>query len=144
MRLFKRLMSNKRVTKKYVRAGAIFGDAVSYLCHGQCVGFEHRLDVWAKWEKEYSFRGFRTVSLDRFTDYGGYGKSIGDVLGQKREEGEELIIHAEIYRSNFLDKPIPHKINSHSDGTFNGKYILPSTEQSVENKQVVIHQPISQ
>lgn len=88
--------SDKKLQKMYVEAGAQYGDAVSYAGMGSVVGIrEMRLDYECL-EKEYAARGFRTVSLRRFIDYGGYGEPIDDVLGIKREPDEEPIYHADL------------------------------------------------
>jgi len=64
---------------------------------------------------------------------GGYGKSVDDVLRQRREEGEEPIFHAQIYREQFLGKVAPvinlEKMMTEG-GIQTGQYRLPSTEQS--------------
>lgn len=124
--------SNSEIEKRYVKSGAIFGDVVSYLYMGECIGFEKLLDDWAKWENEYAKRGFRTVSLDRFIEFGGYGKPIDDIIGQKRYEREEPVFHAQIYRDNFLAKVAPvlnlEKLTKDRQPQF-GRYILPSTEK---------------
>ncbi len=89
-------MSDDKLTKRYIDAGSQVGDAVSYTFMGECCGMESMVERWAKLEKRYATRGYRTISLDRFTSYGGYGKSLSDVEFIKREEGEEPIFHAEI------------------------------------------------
>ncbi len=132
MKFIRRLLPDSAVEKRYVRAGATFGDAVSYLYIGECIGFEGLLNKWANWEEEYAHRGLRTVSLDRFVDLGGYGKPIDDVIGQRRENGEEPIFHAQIYRNEFLGKVAPvvnlEKMMTEG-GIQTGQYRLPSTEQ---------------
>ena len=132
MNLIKILLSDSTVEKKYVKAGAIFWNAVSYLYIGECIGFEKLLNKWANWEEEYSNRGFRTVSLDRFVELGGYGKSIGDVIRQKREKDKESVLHAQIYREKYLGKvaPLVNLAKMMQDQQPQaGQYILHSTEQ---------------
>lgn len=132
MKFIRRLLSDPTVEKRYVRAGATFGGAVSYLYMGECFGFKGLLKKWANWEEEYVHRGFRTVSLDRFVDLGGYGKSVDDVIGQRREDGEEPIFHAQIYRNEFLGKvaPVINLEKMMTDGEIQiRQYKLPSTEQ---------------
>jgi hypothetical protein len=100
-------LSDKSIQKRYVKAGAVFGDAVSYLGMGECIGFEKLLYKWSKLENEYSNRGFRTISIDRFIELGGYGREVGDVIGVKRNENEESVYHSEIYRNEFLGRVRP-------------------------------------
>lgn len=102
--MLERFMTDKQVEKRYTEAGRIFGDAVSYIYMGECVGFDGLLSKWAKWEVEYAKRGYRTLPVDDF-----YGMSLED-LGVKRAKGEEPILHAEIYRVVYLGK-IPPAIN---------------------------------
>ena len=131
MKFIRRLLPDSAVEKRYVRVGATFGNGVSYLYIGECVGFEGLLNKWANWEEEYAHRGFRTVSLDRFVDLGGYGKPVDDVIGQRREDGEEPIFHAQRYREKFLGKVAPvvnlEKMMTEG-GIQTGQYRLPSTE----------------
>jgi len=135
MKFIKKLLSYSAVEKKYVRAGATFGDAVSFLYMGECIGFKNLLNKWAVWEEEYARRGFRTVSIDRFVQLEGYGKSIANVIGQKREKGENPVFHAKIYREQFLGKVAPtvdlEKMMTDNKPQF-GQYTLPSTEQGTQ------------
>src|SRR3990172_1916216 len=103
----KKLLPDFAVEYRYVQAGANFGDAVSYLYMGECTGFKELLNKWAGWEEEYARRGYKTLSLDKLTGLGGYGKSIDDVIGQKRDKGEKPLFHAQIYREKFLGKVSP-------------------------------------
>lgn len=132
MKFIRRLLSNSSVESRYICAGAAFGDAVSYLYLGECVGFDFLLDKWANWEEEYARRGFRTVSLDRFVELGGYGRSIEDVIGKKLEKNEKPVYYAEIYKKDLLGKFAPlrdlQKIIKEG-GMKSGKYMLPSTKK---------------
>ena len=142
-------MPEQLLKENYLDAGELFGSDVSYLYMGECVGFEDHLDRWAKYESEYANRGYKTISVDKFIDAGGYGKDISNLLGQKRKEGEKPILHAKIYRDHFLGKmrsAIDHNelmearegdiqvidpqvgdITTIGEPRF-GTYILPSTE----------------
>ena len=128
--LWVKRLSDKEVEINYVEAGADFGDAVSYAYMGECQGFEKMLSDWTKWELEYSARGYKTISLDDFIEYGGYGKPLKG-LGVKRKPEEEVILHAEIYRKKYSDKSKPvidlKKIIETGEAQF-GTYILPSTK----------------
>lgn len=131
-RLFSRRTSDEEVEQGYLRAGGLFGDAVSYLYMGECIGFSDLLDAWAQWEREYAERGYRTISLDSFIDYGGYNKPIMG-LRTKRDEDEEPIYHAQIYRERFLGKVKPAlDLNAVMEDrkVHFGTYVLPSTEES--------------
>ena len=90
-------MTDKHVEKRYVEAGRIFGDAVSDLYMGEGTAFADLLAKWEKWEAEYAKRGYRTLRVNDFVAYGGYQIPLKD-LGTKREEGEEAVFHAEIYK----------------------------------------------
>jgi len=133
MSFIKKLLRDSTVEKKYVKSGAIFGDVVSYLPMGECIGFEKFLGKWESWEKEYVRRGYRTISLDRFIEFGGHGKPIDDIIGQKREQEEEPIFHAQIYREKFLGKINPiinlEEIAQNDQPQFE-YYTLPSTEDN--------------
>ena len=134
MKFIRRFMSDQKVEKRYVSAGAQFGDAVSYLYMGECIGFESMLNRLEDWEQEYVNRGYRTVSIDDFIEFGGYGTSIDNFLGVKLEANEDPIFHANIYRNNYLGNVVPavdldgmlNKKKSPQSGT----YILPSTKSS--------------
>jgi len=131
MGLLKRILPMGLVEKRYVDAGAGFGGAVSYLYMGECIGFKSMLNRWAGWEQEYALRGYRTVSLDDFVKLGGYGKNIDTLLGIKRDENEEPVLHAQIYRKEFLGKvePVIDIEKMMSDGQPQvGTYQLPSTK----------------
>ena len=71
---FVSFLSDRTVEARYVRAGGRFGDAVSYVYMGECIGFKRMLHAWARWEKEYARRGYRTLSLDTFEEYGGVSR----------------------------------------------------------------------
>jgi len=88
--------SDEKLQKQYVEAGAQYGDAVSYSMMGSVVGIREMRLKYERLEKEYADRGFRTVSLRRFINYGGYGVPIDDVLGIKREPDEEPVYHADL------------------------------------------------
>jgi len=136
MNLFRK--NDPQVEKAYLEAGRVFGDAVSYIYMGECIGFSKLLDEWSKREKEYVDRGYRTISLDAFVQYGGYGKKIEN-LNEVRDKGEDPIFHSEIYQKMYLGRIAPSlDMNallkpgaSHQVGT----YILPSTEKIDEEKK---------
>lgn len=104
--MLERLMTDKQVENRYTEAGRIFGDAVSYIYMGECIDFEKYLTTWGKWEAEYAKRGYRTLPIDDFVKYGGYGKPLKD-LGTKRGKNEKAIYHAKLYRELYLGKIQP-------------------------------------
>ncbi len=69
MKILMKLLSDEGVKKRYKKAGAMFGDALSYIYMGECIGFEMLLDRLARWEEEYASRGYRTISLGAFVDF---------------------------------------------------------------------------
>ncbi len=100
-------MSDLAVMKKYRFEGKIFGDAVSYGFMGECLNFQKYLAAWERWEKIYAARGYRTVPLEEFVQYGaGY---VGELQGwgERRAEGEALIFHAANYRRKYLGRLKP-------------------------------------
>ena len=103
-------LSDKEVQDKYAEAGAEFGDADSYSVCGEVAGLEAMLLNLVKWELEYSRRGYRTISINDFIDYGGYGRLYGKSLkglGIKREINEKIVLHADIYRKRCFKKTKP-------------------------------------
>ncbi|NTV23484.1 MAG: hypothetical protein HGA85_03855 [Nanoarchaeota archaeon] len=134
-----RIWPDPVLEKKYVAAGAEFGDAVSYIYMGECVGFEGMLNTWDVWEREYARRGYRTVSLDAFVELGGYNTPLGDAIGKRREAGEEPIYHAQIYRKQYLGKIEPAvdlEKMMREGGTQAGVYLVPSTEiEKLDNEK---------
>lgn len=102
-----RLMSDKSVEEKYLFEGGVFGDVVSYGYLGECVGLERFLDVWERWEYIYAARGYRTIPLKQFVEYGGGFRACCDGIGVKRAGGEAPVYHAQEYRNKHLGKMDP-------------------------------------
>lgn len=127
------LLSDKTVKRLYTEAGTTFGDAVSYLYMGECVGFREMLEAWRKWEKEYANRGYRTVSLNAFVNAGGYDVSLQG-LGEKCVDGEEIVLHAELFLEQHAE-PIPPAVDMERllDGSVQiGSYEVPSTTKMTD------------
>jgi hypothetical protein len=101
MSLFTRFLSNKTVEKKYLKAGAEFGESLSYNFVGKDVMFDLKLQNLVYWEKLYSERGFKTISLQKFSALGGYGKDISSFVGIKLQENEKPVLYAELYGKSF-------------------------------------------
>lgn len=107
MLIFREFMSDEQVENNYVKVGTFIGYIISDAYMGEALGMKRKVTKWINWEQEYSNRGFRTVSLDRFIDLGGYGELIDDVIGKKRDSDEEPIFHARIYKEEYLGKIQP-------------------------------------
>lgn len=140
--MFKEFLSDAWVEKRYARSGSRFGDAVSYLYMGECVGFEGLLTTWESWEREYSRRGFRTLSVDALIDHGGYGIELQG-LGQQRDAGEEPVLHAARYRELYLGKVEPviditalmQPGQDPASGMQTATYVLPTTRQAADTEE---------
>ena len=122
--------TNEEIVTAYVNAGAEFGDVVSYIYMGECIGFADLLAQWEKTEAAYAELGYRTLSIDDFVSFGGYGKSIDDLLKVPRKEGEKAVLHAAYYRENFLGKvgmnaAVIEAMQGHAAV---GHYVMPSTD----------------
>ena len=102
---FKWFRTNSGVTKEYVSAGKVLGADISMLAYGEAVGIQKRIRRLVGWEREYAGRGFQTISIDDFTQAGGWGEDIAKLVGVKREEGEEPIFHAQEYQENYITPP---------------------------------------
>jgi len=128
-------LGDTSVWRRYVRAGAVFGEAVSYIYMGECVGFAKLLGQWEFWEQEVARRGFRTVSLDAFVQLGGYGVPLKAPLAKRRPD-EKPVCHARIYRERYLGKlrPAIDFDRMMRDGQPQcGTYIRPTTEDVRED-----------
>ena len=130
-------ISHKKVKDAYRQTGGYFGDAISYGYMGECIGFEGMMKKWAKWERRYAALGYRTISLDRFTNYGGRGLPLDDVWEVKREKGESPIFHAKLFaemREKAGKAKRHHAITAALNGlSASGTYYLPSTEKAAKN-----------
>lgn len=100
-------LTDKDVADIYKKHAGIIGNVVSYSYMGEPAGMPVMVKNWAEAEKKYAERGYRTISLDRWIDHGGYGFPLDDVWMIKREEGEAPIYHAEIYKEKYLGKVKP-------------------------------------
>lgn len=110
MNWWRKFLSDNQVASRYVCAGSHVGSVVNYFYReegmgfsmGRCSGFEELLDRWDGWEQEYARRGFRTISLDAFVEYGGQGFPINHFVGQRRYENESPVFHAQMYGAEYL------------------------------------------
>lgn len=99
-------MSDKQLSKAYMEAGAAFGDAVSYIYMGECIGFEELLTRWEELEAEWSRRGYQTFPIEEFVSLGGYGVPLKH-FGSYRSRDGIPILHAKRYRDMYLGKLAP-------------------------------------
>lgn len=124
-------LSPDEVTKHYLDSGLEFGSAVSDLALGQCIGFETLHQAWSYWEKQYAQLGYRTISIDAFEGCAGWGHSIDELMTQNRDEDEEIVLHAELYRMFFLNQLGPaldtKKLMTDGQPQY-GTYYVPTTE----------------
>lgn len=119
------------ITQCYLDTGIDFGDAVSQIHMGECIGFDELLTSWEVAERAYADAGFRTISLDCFMHVGGWGGQFAESIEWPREQGEPVVLHAAFYREKFLGK-IPglglvQKAMETGEVQF-GTYHVPSTE----------------
>ena len=95
LRLFLRFLTDTQVQKRYVSAGGLVGGTASYFSRMSVRGgFEGARLRWARWEIEYARRGYRTIPLMDFVNYGRYGVQLTGV-GVKRESQEQIVFHAQ-------------------------------------------------
>ena len=98
---WKSFRTDSGVTKNYVSAGQVLGSAISRLHYREAVDMQKRITRLVGWEQEYARRGFRTINIDDFIQAGRWSKDIGNLVGVKREEGEEPIFHAQEFQKNY-------------------------------------------
>ncbi len=127
--------ANEEVVQAYVMAGGEIGSAVSYIYMGECIGFDKLLDQWEKTEKAYAELGYRTLSIDDFTGFGGWGKDIEQLLRQPRKEGEKPVYHAAYYREHYFGKMGMSSIvqKALQGEVACGNYEVPTTEHLKEH-----------
>ena len=95
--IFVRLLLYRLVEKFYLKSGKAFVDlhVLNSFSIARKDDLDRTLVDWARWELEYSRRGYRTIPLDEFIDMGGYGGHIHkEDLKARRREGEKPILHA--------------------------------------------------
>ncbi len=108
--MFKWLFGKKsdiKIIEKYRNIATEIGDILSYTYLGEPIGIERMVKRWAKAEKAYANLGYRTISLNGWVQHGGHGKSIDDIWMKKRDEDEEPVYHADVYKEKYLGKIIP-------------------------------------
>jgi|ETNmetMinimDraft_2_1059921.scaffolds.fasta_scaffold47800_2 hypothetical protein len=93
---FKKIFPYTILELEYAAAGTNFANAVD-LGIEKGNGFESMLNSWSSLEKEYSRRGYRTISLNEFLNVE-CRTSLDNLLGIKRTSGEPRILHAEQYK----------------------------------------------
>ena len=124
----RRWYSDAAVIRKYSASGRVFGYAVSFVSPmGECVGFEELLNEWDFWERHLLLRGYRSLPIDDFVQYGGYGIALPPI--EKSSPESPCLSHAEIYRQMFLGKIGPAMdFGQMEEGqVYTGTFIEPST-----------------
>jgi hypothetical protein len=101
------------VVEQYVRSGAVFGEALSYLYMGECVGFHSMKERWAKLERLYAELGYRTIPLEDFLEYGGYGKRIDHLVRVYRADGERAVLHSVTFQDRYAQGVMPSLDHPH-------------------------------
>lgn len=114
------------VRRRYIRSGAQFGDAVSYIYMGECVGFAGLLARWERWEAEFVRRGYRALSIKDFVAIGGYGHTESLESLAKLTPGEQPVRHSLRYREHYLGKARP-ALDFTSTEPQVGTYVIPDT-----------------
>ena len=90
---FCRNLSDKKLEEKYLSIGYWVGGALSYSHLGKPMGIRSKIRKLSRLEKEYSRRGYRTISIDDFISYGGFEKDINCLVGNKRDTDENPILY---------------------------------------------------
>jgi hypothetical protein len=126
--------TSDEIVQAYVTAGIEFGDVVSMIYMGECIGFDELFEKWEDAEKAYAGLGYRTLSIDDFISAGGYGTDIDPLLRVPRKEGETVVFHAAYYREHFLHRNMMVSVTpvEGGSGAFTGQYIRPSTAHLTE------------
>lgn len=101
------IVRREYIVEQYVRSGAVFGEALSHLYMGECVGFHGMKERWAKLEQLYADLGYRTIPVEDFVEYGGYGKAIDHKVRVKRSEGEAPVLHAVTFQERYAQGILP-------------------------------------
>lgn len=92
--------------QRYIDTGLVFGDAVSSIYMGECIGFHDMLKEWEAAERVYAGLGYRTIDLDAFVGAGGWGKELEGLIVDRAPD-EEPVYHAEYYRDRYLGRLAP-------------------------------------
>jgi hypothetical protein len=101
------------IVEQYVRSGAVFGEALSYLYMGECVGFHGMKERWTQLERLYAGLGYRTISLESFVEYGGYGKAIDHLVRVKRADDEQPVFHSVTFQQRYAQGILPELDHPH-------------------------------
>ena len=121
-------VTDEEVVANYVLTGTEFGDVVSMIYLGECIGFENLLASWETAERAYANLGYRTLPVDDFVDAGGYGKELTG-LRIPREIDENPVYHAAYYRKTFLNKNVMVSAEPvGTSGAWTGTYVRPTTK----------------
>lgn len=133
------LLPDSYVQKRYVKAGADFGEMVIDLYMGKCVGFDEGFERWAFWEREHARRGYHTAEIDDFCDYAEFAADHS-MIGRKRRSDELEVLYAEhsrqffiegFHSTRFLEEAISRKV-------VQGQYERPSNGDSEDSYKSVL------
>ena len=127
------IVRREYVVEQYLRSGALFGEALSYLYMGQSVDFEKFKQRWAMFERQYAALGYRTISVDDFIEYGGYGVLVDHLLRIRRKIDEPAVLHSDVFTARYSSgfEPaidIQHLLDGGKAQT--GIYRLPTTRDA--------------
>lgn len=121
--MLERFYTDNFLRNRYIKAGSIFGDDVSYVnTMGECIEFESHFKKWARLEKEYVKRGFTAWPIDDFIRLGGYGKPLPELTEKN------TTLHAERYREKYLHKITPMFDFLRANEVQTGIYESPTTK----------------
>lgn len=97
LEIFRRLLPTETVEARYVAAAQSF---IGFITSPQIEGdmsIGYYLDRWEAWEKEYSRRGFKTLSLEEVFDGMLNKQMLNKYLGEPERKGLERL-HASFFR----------------------------------------------
>jgi len=88
----------RSLIRDYTAAAKHIGELSTLTCYGLPVGLEKDVEKWRELEQKYADRGFRPIDKKILSERGYNCKSIGDLVGQRLEEGENPILYAPAYQ----------------------------------------------
>lgn len=73
------------VIKKYIQAGAEYGEALSYSHMGKCVGFDLLRFEFSKWERKIKDIGYKPYTMNQFVAYGAFGQNLPEIKKRRKK-----------------------------------------------------------
>lgn len=98
---------DRRIAKRYRKAGKIFGLAASELPMGECEGFEKLFRTWAKAEAAFAVAGFRPLAIDEFIGFAAFDKPLPTDFPAKREPDEQPVFHSSRFKERYMTDGAP-------------------------------------